>query len=116
MIEDLAERGLNNRVLVVVAGEFGRTPRISYMNGLPGRDHWGQCGCALVYGGGLRMGQVVGASNRKGEFPVESPTSPQDLLATIYRFLDIDPSQNFLDYNGRPLPILPFGRPIPELI
>jgi hypothetical protein len=116
LIQDLGERGLNDRVLVVVAGEFGRTPRIEYSEGMPGRDHWGPAGCALVYGGGLRMGQVVGATTRKGEFPIQSPTSPQDLLATIYRFLHIDPTHNFQDHNGRPVPILPFGRPIPELI
>ena len=116
LIEDLEERGLTKRVLVVVAGEFGRTPRINYVDGNPGRDHWGPAGCALVYGGGLRMGQAVGATNSKGEFPIQSPASSQDFLATIYRSLGIDPSREFFDFAGRPIPILPFGRPIPELI
>ena len=115
LIEDLERRGLSHRVLLVVAGEFGRTPKINYVEGNPGRDHWGPAGCALVYGGGLRMGQVIGATNSKGEFPVQSPVTPQDLLATIYRTLGISLRHEFLDFAGRPIPILPFGRPIPEL-
>ena len=116
LIEDLEARGLTDRVLLVVAGEFGRTPRIEYSEGMPGRDHWGAAGSALVYGGGLRMGQVVGATTRKGEFPIQSPVSPQDLLATIYRSLGINPHQEFHDFSGRPIPILPFGKPIRDLI
>ncbi len=116
LIEDLGSRGLDRNVLVVVAGEFGRTPRVRYYQGVPGRDHWGAAGCALVYGGGLRMGQVIGATNRRGEHPVERPVRPQDLLATIYRFLGIDPRHEFANFAGRPIPILPYGEPIRELV
>jgi len=73
LIEDLDGRGMADDVLVVVVGEFGRTPRISVHKGCPGRDHWGSAGCALVYGGGLRMGQIVGSTNEKGEHPHDRP-------------------------------------------
>ena len=116
LIEDLGSRGLDQKVLVLLAGEFGRTPRIRVHNGVPGRDHWGPAGCALMYGGGMRMGQVIGATNRHGERPSERPVKPQDILATIYRFLGIDPRHEFTNFAGRPLPILPHGEPIDELI
>lgn len=123
LIEDLSQRGLDRNVLLVVAGEFGRTPRISYANGEtfntghgPGRDHWGAAGCALVFGGGMPMGQVIGATNRHGEFPVERAIQPQDLLATIYTFLGINPEHQFMNHAGRPIPLLPFGTPIRELV
>ena len=96
-------------------GEFGRTPRLSHNASGTGRDHWPQAYTALVSGGGLRMGQVVGATNSKAEYPVERPYSPQDLLATVYRHLGIDPAQAFLDLSGRPTRILETGRPIREL-
>jgi hypothetical protein len=70
----------------------------------------------LIAGGGLRMGQVIGATNSNAEYPVERPYSPQDLLATIYRHLGIDPYQTLNDFSGRPIPILFDGSPIPELI
>jgi hypothetical protein len=116
LIEDIESRGLERDVLVVVAGEFGRTPRISHVDGHPGRDHWGPAGCALVYGGGLRMGQVIGATNRRGEHPVERALRPQDLLATVYHTLGVDPHHEFSDLHGRPFPILPYGKPIAELV
>ncbi len=123
LIEDLSERGLDRNVLLVVAGEFGRTPRISYANGEtfntghgPGRDHWGAAGCALVFGGGMPMGQVIGGTNRLGEFPIDRAVQPQDLLATIYRFLGINPEHQFLNHAGRPISLLPFGTPIRELV
>lgn len=122
LVEDLHQRGLDQQVLLVVAGEFGRTPRISYANGDtfntghgPGRDHWGNAGCALVFGGGMPMGQVIGATNRLGESPIERAAQPQDLLATIYRFLGINPRHEFVNRSGRPIPLLPFGEPIAEL-
>jgi len=122
LVEDLQERGLDRQVLLVVAGEFGRTPRISYANGEtfntgygPGRDHWGNAGCAMLFGGGMPMGQVIGATNRWGEYPVERAVRPQDLLATIYRHLGVDPRQEFVNLAGRPIPVLPFGNPIAEL-
>jgi uncharacterized protein (DUF1501 family) len=118
LIEDIHGRGLDHKVLLVAVGEFGRTPKISYRSstGSTGRDHWPQAYSALVSGGGLRMGQVVGATNSKGEYPAERPLTPQDLLATIYRHLGIDSRQSFSDFSGRPTPILADGEPIHELI
>jgi hypothetical protein len=115
LIEDIHARGLNQQIAVVAVGEFGRTPRLSHANGCLGRDHWPQAMSALVAGGGWRCGQAVGATSPKAEYPSERPLTPQDLLATIYRHLNIDPHQEFLDHAGRPQRILPFGRPIEEL-
>lgn len=116
LIEDIFARGLDKKIMVVVVGEFGRTPRIASNSGGAGRDHWPNAYTALISGGGLRMGQVVGATNSKSEFPTERPYTPQDLLATVYRHLGIDPSATFNDHSGRPVPILPFGEPIRELV
>jgi hypothetical protein len=116
LIEDIFARSLDRRILVVVVGEFGRTPRLSRNANGVGRDHWPQAYSALVSGGGLRMGQVVGATNAKAEYPTERPYSPQDLLATVYRHLGIDPGQTFPDFAGRPISILNDGAPIRELI
>jgi uncharacterized protein (DUF1501 family) len=116
LIEDIYNRGLDRRILVVVLGEFGRTPRLSHNNQSTGRDHWPDAYSALVAGGGLRMGQVIGATNSKAEFPAQRPYSPKDLLATIYRHLGIDPNHTFPDHTGRPIPILGEGKPIEELI
>jgi len=116
LIEDIFDRGLDRRILVVVVGEFGRTPRLSHNSTGTGRDHWPQAYTALVSGGGLKMGQVVGATNSKAEYPTERPCTPQDLLATVYRHLGIDPGQHFVDHAGRPIPILPSGEPIRELL
>jgi hypothetical protein len=90
LIEDVFARGLDRKILIVAAGEFGRTPRLVQSSGLIGRDHWPDAQSVLVSGGGLRMGQVVGATNRRAEFPAERPLTPKDLLATIYRHLGID--------------------------
>lgn len=116
LIEDVHARGLDRKVLIVAAGEFGRTPRLAQADGLIGRDHWPDAQSALISGGGLRMGQVIGATNRKGEYPVERPLTPKDLLATIYRHLGIDPRAEFRDFANRPFPILAEGEPIRELI
>ena len=116
LIEDLEQRGLRDEVLLVVVGEFGRTPRIHVHKGCPGREHWGPAGCALLYGGGLNMGQVVGSTNRLGESPQDRPVTYQDLLATIYDSLGINLAQTFIDEAGRPVPLLPAGQPITELI
>lgn len=116
LIEDVFERGLDKKILIVVVGEFGRTPRLSHNAQGTGRDHWPQAYSALISGGGLRMGQVIGATNSKAEFPTEKPYTPQDLLATVYRHLGIDPSRNLLDHSGRPIAILSEGRPIVELL
>jgi len=122
MVEDLYERGLNKKVMLVVTGEFGRTPRISIGKGSktkvnqPGRDHWPRAMSMLVSGGGMRTGQVIGATDSKGEEPVERPLSPNDLWATVYRHLGIDYNLSFPDHAGRPMPILPYGSPIQELL
>jgi hypothetical protein len=123
LVEDLYDRGLDRKVLLIVTGEFGRTPRISYANGTqtgvkqPGRDHWPQAMSMLVAGGGMRTGQVVGSTNAKGEHPKDRPLTPNDLWATMFRHLGIDyANTSFLDTSGRPMPILPYGEPIAELL
>src|SRR5262245_12302192 len=116
LIEDLCARGLDRRVLLIVTGEFGRTPRISYANNRPGRDHWPQAMSMLVSGGGFRMGQVIGSTNARGDHPHTRPLSVNDLWATMFRHLGIDYAHtSFLDHRGRPMPILPEGDPISEL-
>jgi hypothetical protein len=123
LVEDLQRRGLDKKVLLVVTGEFGRTPRITPAIGTqtgvmqPGRDHWPQAMSVLVSGGGLKMGQVVGSTNSKGEHPKDRPLTPNDLWATVFRHLGIDYNNTaFPDHRGRPMPILPFGDPIAELL
>jgi len=122
LVEDLHLRGLTKKVLLVVTGEFGRTPRVSNQIGnrtrtmQPGRDHWPSAMSILVSGGGMRTGQVIGSTNAKGEHPHDRPLSPNDLWATVYRHLGIDFEQSFPDFSGRPMPILPFGEPIRELL
>lgn len=129
LIEDIYSRGLDKRVLVIVAGEFGRTPRISYSKSTgggigsgsqgtmqPGRDHWPNANSMLFAGGKIQTGQIIGATDRKGEGPVERAVGPHDFLATIYSHLGIDYSNTFLpDFSGRPTPIVMHGKPIPEL-
>jgi uncharacterized protein (DUF1501 family) len=116
LIEDIHERSQDRRILLVAMGEFGRTPRLSLSGGLQGRDHWPHAMSVLVSGGGWRMGQVTGATTSRAEYPVERPLTPQDLLATIYRHLGIDPEHEFLDFAGRPQRILAHGQPIRELL
>src|SRR5262245_6078884 len=116
LIEDVFARGLHRKIMILAYGEFGRTPRLSSNAQGTGRDHWPDAQSVLISGGGLKMGQVVGATNSKGEFPSVRPTSPKDVLATVYRHLGIDPKHSFLDHSGRPVPILGEGEPIAELI
>ena len=114
LVEDLVQRGLFERVLVVAMGEFGRTPK---MNKDAGRDHWGDTFSVLMANGRMRMGQAVGASNARGEYPTERPVTPQDVLSTVYHHLGIDPhATTFTDRTGRPVAILDGGEPIRELI
>lgn len=112
LIIDLKERGLLDRVLVQVFGEFGRTPNI---NTTAGRDHWGNVFTALFAGGGLRHGQVIGSSDARGAVPQDRPLGPTDLLATMYRFLGISTDLSPTDFAGRPIPLLPSGEPIREM-
>ncbi len=116
LIEDLEQRGMRDDVLVVVVGEFGRTPRVHVHKGCPGREHWGNAGCALLYGGGLAMGQIVGSTNDKGEHPHERPLTYQCLLATIYHAMGVNPAHTVINQAGRPVPILPNGEPVEELV
>ena len=122
LIEDIHQRGLDRRVLVIVAGDFGRTPRISYAadsaSGVkqPGRDHWPHAMSFLFSGGGIAGGQVIGATDRRGEHVVERQVCVGDFLATVYRHLAIDAERiEIRDSAGRPFPILRQGVPIPEL-
>src|SRR5207249_1505013 len=113
-LEDLAQRRLSEKILLVITGEFGRTPRI---NGDAGRDHWGALCTLALAGGGLKMGQVVGESSAKAEVPKTAPIYPKDLMATILHVLGIDPQQQYLDHSGRPQFLVPEGaRPIAELV
>ena len=130
LIEDVYARGLDKRVLVVVSGEFGRTPKISYQpssgpgqasgaTGViqPGRDHWPRAFTNLWAGGGIQTGGVIGASDPRGEDVVERPCGPGDFLATIYHHLGIDAAKvTIKDFNGRPTPLVGNGRPIAELV
>lgn len=114
LVEDLHARGLQNDVSVIAWGEFGRTPRI---NKDAGRDHWSQASCALLAGGGMRMGQVIGSTNRLGEVPQDRPLHYQNVFATLYRQLGIDPMTTTVsDPAGRPQYTLDIREPIAELI
>lgn len=118
LMTDLVERNLLDQVMVIVMGEFGRTPKVNTglpNDPIPGRDHWGDAVSVMVAGGGLKQGTVVGATNPKAEFPVERPLKPHDLLATVYRVLDIDGSQSFPDFAGRPIPLVDDAAAISEL-
>jgi hypothetical protein len=113
-LDDLEQRGLSDKILLVITGEFGRTPRI---NGDAGRDHWGPLCTLALAGGGLNMGRVVGESTARAEGPRSQPIYPKDLMATIFHVLGIDPQQQFVDQSGRPQYLLDEGaRPIAELI
>jgi len=130
LIEDIYARGLGKRVLVVVTGEFGRTPKISFDRSTgagdasapagtlqPGRDHWPRAFTNIWAGGGIQTGGIIGASDKRGEDVIERPCGPGDFLATIYHHLGIDGTKVFIkDFNGRPTPVVDHGKPIPELI
>ena len=124
LLTDLADRHLTEKVLVVVCGEFSRTPRMNDGGnggpagsmGTPGRDHWGDAMFCVLAGGGLRNGQIVGSTDRLGEVPHERPIRPGDIHHTIYRVLGVDPQLHFLDRAGRPSPAVDHGAPIDELL
>lgn len=113
---DLAERGLDQDISVVVWGEFGRTPKINHGPDNAGRDHWAPVMSALVLGGGMRMGQVIGCTDSRGGYPREKPYSVQRVLSTLYTRLGIDPSHSFLSKSGRTMYIAEDREPIPELV
>jgi hypothetical protein len=112
LLEDLGQRGLSEQTLVVVMGEFGRTPKI---NEQAGRDHWGSCQSVLLAGGGIKGGQVVGSSDRIGAFPASDPVDPVDIHATVYHCMGLDPEQTVYDTLRRPFPIST-GRVIAALV
>jgi hypothetical protein len=117
LIEDVYARGLDEKVMIVVTGEFGRTPYVEYERpGRPGRGHHCAGMSILVAGGGLRTGMVIGATDARADHPVDRPLAPADLWATVYRFLGIDIEHTFRDTIGRPIAILPSGEPIRELV
>ncbi len=130
LIEDIYARGLDKRVLVVVTGEFGRTPKIEYSPSTgagdasaaagttqPGRDHWPRAFSNIWAGGGIETGRFIGATDKRGEDSIERICGPGDFLATIYHHLGIDSAKTLIkDFNGRPTPIVDHGSPIPELI
>ena len=122
LVEDIYDRGLDEKVMLIVAGEFGRTPRINPQKGTsskvvqPGRDHYPAAMSVLVSGGGMQTGQVVGSTTAKGERPKDRRLDPNDLLATVYGHLGIDPQKMVPDTSGRPVPLIPHGEPIQELL
>jgi hypothetical protein len=114
LIQDLHDRGMENDVVTVVWGEFGRTPKIN--NSDAGRDHWAPVMSALVAGGGLRMGQAIGSSSARGEYPKDRPYKVPHLLSTIYHAMGIDPSYTFPNGAGRPMHILDDRAVVSELL
>ncbi len=113
LVTDLHERGLLDDTVIVMWGEFGRTPRI---NQNAGRDHWSPVMSALVAGGGMRMGQAIGASTARGERPQDRRYTVPQVLATLYRTIGIDPAQTFVNGAGRPIHIVEDREPVRELI
>jgi hypothetical protein len=111
LVTDLHERGLDKEVLVLVWGEFGRTPKISQN----GRDHWPDAGFAL-FAGAVRGGQVVGQTDSRGERPKTRAVGAQNVIGTVYQALGIDAKQKLPDFSGRPVPLLDDGEPIAELV
>lgn len=112
-ITDVAARGMSEDVLLVISGEFGRTPRI---NRNAGRDHWAPLSTLALAGGSFRMGQVVGESMSKADVPKSNPIRPQDLMATIFHHLGLDPKTQFVNQAGRPVFVLEQGQTIAELV
>jgi hypothetical protein len=112
-VQDTANRGEDQDILLVITGEFGRTPRI---NGSAGRDHWAPLSTLALAGGGLKMGQTVGESNAKAEVPKTTPIGPQNLMATVFHVLGLPQDLHYKDPTGRPVPMLDNGKPIAELV
>lgn len=113
VIEDLERRGLLDQVLVIVAGEFGRTPRI---NDKAGRDHWPSCYSVVLAGGGVKRGVILGSSDALAELPKDRPISHQDVLATMYQILGVDYTRSYLNEANRPVQVLNIGEPIREIL
>ena len=114
LVQDLHDRGLADDVVTVVWGEFGRTPKINATDA--GRDHWSPVMSAMVAGGGLKMGQAVGASSARAEYPKDRPYKVAQVLATIYRAVGVDPAMTFPNGTGRPMSVLDDREPVAELL
>ena len=114
LITDLHERGMSEDVTVLMAGEMGRDPRITKERA--GREHWPQAGIAVMAGGGLKMGQVIGASDARGAEVKGRAITPQMMLATLYHTMGIDPAVTIPDHNGRPMYLLDEREKIEELV
>ncbi len=113
LLDELAASGLIDETLVVVMGEFGRTPKL---NTAAGRDHWPRAFSVLLSGGGVRGGQVVGSSDARGETVTDRPVTPTDLARTVYTILGIDPDREFHTTDGRPVRVSPGGQVIRECL
>ena len=113
LLQDLHTRGMLDNTLVVWFGDFGRTPKV---NPSAGRDHWATAGVATMGGGGIKLGEVVGATNAQGEVVVDNPVRPQDLAATIYHALGIPLNTWYRAQDGRPIELVPTGRPVRQLV
>ena len=113
LVEDMYQRGQDKNILLVISGEFGRTPKV---NGGAGRDHWAPLSTLALAGGGLQMGQVVGESAAKVDVPKTAPISPQDLMATVFHVLGVDGRTQFINQAGRPVYMVEDGRPIEALV
>ena len=111
-IEDLYDRGLDEKVLLAIVGEFGRSPHI---NKDGGREHWPQLGNQVLVGGGLKMGQIIGESTTKGDVPKSNPISPNDLLATLFQYMEMPLDLQYTSPAGRPTSMLETGTPLAEL-
>jgi hypothetical protein len=124
LFQDLSDRGLLDQTLVMLCGEFGRTPKMNDGGnggapgsmGTPGRDHWGNAMSVLLGGGGVKGGRIVGSTNSRGEVPKDRPVTPSDLHATIFQVLGVDPQIAFLNHSGRPVPAIDKGEVIHELL
>ena len=114
LLNDLDDRGLLDTTLVITAGEFGRTPKINTNKRGPGRDHWGRCFSLTMGGGGVKTGQVIGASDKYGGVPEERPVSVADFVATVYHALGLDPKAEYVA-QGRAMKMLPKGSVVNEL-
>jgi uncharacterized protein (DUF1501 family) len=114
LLEDIHLRGLEKQILVVITGEFGRTPWLDPKSG--GRDHWPHLCTLALSGGGLKVGQIVGQSSAKADVPKSTPISPQDLIATVFHVLGVPIDLSYTDPSGRPVTLIDNGKPIEDLM
>jgi uncharacterized protein (DUF1501 family) len=114
LISDLDQRGMLQRTIVAIFGDFGRTPRINANNG--GRDHWNYCYSLMLVGGGFRQGLIYGSSDATGSFPASNPLTPADILCTMYQSLGVSPLTEIRDQLNRPIRVVPAGEVVPDLL